>query len=166
MAVMKARIIRTLPMRRLRSIFAGFLLLTALGSVSYAGDELRIVLLDSKDAHPLRGKLVCLKFPALKPTDAVVEHPRDCQRTDAGGTAVFSLPDPAPETVDVFFSSDGLMPCFSPPTVSLPEAMDKGAVMDNTCGPAETDTTETGELILFAHQKSLREALGSVRNEF
>jgi hypothetical protein len=150
----------------LRRIFGGIFLLVALGGMSYAGDELKIVLLDSKDAHPLRGKLVCLKFPVANPAAAVVEHSRDCQRTDSGGTATFPLPDPPPEKVDVYFSTDGLIPCFSPHTVSLADAMDKGTVMDNTCGSADTDTTETGELILFAHQKTLREALGSVRNEF
>jgi len=152
--------------RLVRSIFGGFLLLVALGCLCYAGDDLKIVLLDSKDAHPLRGKLVCLKYPVANPNAAVVEHPRDCRRTDSGGTATFALPDPAPENVDVFFSSDGLIPCFSPHTVTLADAMDKGAVMSNTCGDASTDTTQTGELVLFAHQKSLKEAMDSVRNEF
>lgn len=153
-------------MTRMRPIFGVLLLTMALGCLSYAGDDLKIVLLDSKDAHPLRGKLVCLKFPVANPSAAIVEHPRDCQRTDSGGTASFTLPDPAPEKVDVFFATDGLIACFSPHTVVLADAMEKGTAMDNTCGPAETDTTETGELILFAHQKTLKEALDSARNEF
>jgi hypothetical protein len=166
MAVMKARIMDRLPMHSLRSIFGACLLLAGLGGLAQARDDLKIVLLDSKDAHPLHGKLVCLKFPVSNPNDAVVEHPRDCQRTDSGGTALFALPDPAPEKVEVFFATDGLQPCFSPHTVALSGAMDKGEVMENTCGDADTDTTETGELILFAHQKSLKEALDSVRNEW
>jgi len=156
----------TLPVPSLRSIVGGLLLVVSLGCLAQARDDLKIVLLDSKDAHPLRGKLVCLKFPVANPNEAVVEHPRDCRRTDSGGTALFALPDPAPEKVEVFFATDGLQPCFSPHTVTLSGAMDKGEVMDNTCGDADTDTTETGELILFAHQKSLKEALDSVRNEW
>lgn len=150
----------------LRSIFAGLLILVAFGCLSRAGDDLKIVVLDSKDAHALRGKLVCLKFPVSDPNASVIEHPRDCQRTDSGGTATFALPDPAPEKVEVFFATNGLTPCFSPHTVALADAMDKGTKMDNTCGDADTDTTETGELILFAHQKSVKEALDSARNEF
>lgn len=153
-------------MRYLRSIFGVSSLLLALACLSHAGDKLKMVLLDSNDAHPLRGKLVCLKFPVSNPADAIVEHPRDCQRTDSGGTASFELPNPAPEKVEVFFATDGLRPCFAPHTVALGEAMDKGMVMDNTCGTASTDTTETGEVVLFAHQKSLKEALDSVRNEW
>jgi hypothetical protein len=137
---------------------------------SFAGHsraaELKIVVLDSNTAHPLHGKLVCLKFPVTNPYAAIVEHPRDCQRTDSGGTALFALPDPAPEKLEVFFATDGLRPCFSPHTVVLAAAMDKGTVMENTCGKASTDTTEVGEMILFAHQKSLKEAWDTVRNEW
>jgi hypothetical protein len=150
----------------LRSIFGVLWLLVTLLCFSYGSDSLKIVVLDSKDAHPLRGKLVCLKFPVNNPAAPIVEHPRDCQRTDPGGAATFDLPDPTPEKVEVFFSTDGLIPCFSPHTVALADALDKGTSMDNTCGPASTDTTETGELILFAHQKTLKEALDSVRNEW
>ena len=153
-------------MRSLRSIFGVSLLLVTFGCFSYAADNLKIVVLDSKNAHPLRGKLVCLKLPVTHPADAVVEHPRDCQRTDSGGTATFVLPDPSPEKVEVFFATDGLVPCFSPHTVALADALDKGTTMPNTCGPADTDTTETGELILFAHQKSIKEAVDAVRNEW
>jgi hypothetical protein len=148
----------------IRYIF-GLLLLLGLGGVGHAA-KLKVVVLDSNSAHGLRGKLVCLKFPATNPADAIVEHARDCQRTDSGGTAVFALPDPAPEKVEVFFATDGLRPCFSPHTVTLADAMDKGMVVKNTCGTASTDTTETGEVILFAHQKSLKEALDSVQNEW
>ncbi len=153
-------------MNPLRSIFRALSLLLALSCLGHAGDELKIVVLDSNTAHPLHGKLVCLKFPAANPSDAIVEHPRDCQRTDFGGTATFKLPDPEPQKVEVFFATDGLQPCFSPHTVVLADAMDKGAVMENTCGKASTDTTEVGEMVLFAHQKSWKEAWDSVRNEW
>lgn len=153
-------------MRIARVISLGLLLFGALGAVVRASDNLKIVVLDSNDAHPLRGKVVCIKFPVANPSAAIVEHPRDCQRTDSGGAASFVLPDPAPVKLEVFFATDGLRPCFSPHTVVLTDAMDKGTVMDNTCGSASTDTTETGEMILFAHQKSLKEALDTVRNEF
>lgn len=164
--MIKARILEPHPVLSLRSIFGACLLLLGLGCLARAGDDLKVVLLDSKDGHALRGKLVCLKFPVSNPNDAIVEHPRDCRRTDSGGTALFVLPDPKPEKVEIFFATDGLEPCFSPHTVALAGAMGDGAVIHNTCGPANTNTTETGELILFAHQKSLKEALESVRNEW
>lgn len=147
-------------------MFGGLWLLLALAGVGHAGDSLKIVVLDSNTAHGMRGKIVCIKFPVANPADPIVEHPRDCQRTDSGGSASFALPDPKPEKVEVFFATDGLRPCFSPHTVALADAMDKGVVMKNTCGKASTDTTETGEMILFAHQKSWKEAFDSVQNEW
>jgi len=44
--------------------------------------------------------------------------------------------------------------------------MTDGMVAKNTCSDASTDTTETGELVLFVHQKGIKEALDSTRNEF
>jgi hypothetical protein len=150
----------------LKNISCGLLLLVALAGTALAGDDLKIVVLDSSTGHALRGKLVCIIFPVSNPADPVVERPRECRRTDSAGTAAFPLPDPMPAKVEVFFSTNGLIPCFSPHTVVPADAMGKGMVMDNTCGDASTDTTETGEVILFAHQKTLREAMESVRNEF
>ncbi len=141
------------------------LLLFALGHTSRAAD-LKIVILDSKTGHALRGKLVCITLPAANPADPVVERPRECHRTDSGGTAAFMLSDPAPETVDVSFATDGLIPCFAPHTFTVADAMKMGVVAKNTCGDASTDTTETGEVVLFGHQKSLKEALNSARDEF
>jgi hypothetical protein len=132
----------------------------------YAGDDLKIVVLDSKDGHALKGKLVCIFWPASNPSDPIVQHARDCQRTDAGGTAVFSLHDPAPAKIDVTFSSNGLIPCFSPETFMVADALKGGMVARNTCGSATTDTTENGEVVVFGHQKSLKEAMNSARNEF
>lgn len=157
-----AEVSRLMPVRHI--IALALLLFWGVGDGRAA--ELKVVVLDSNTAHGLRGKLVCLKFPVARPADPVVEHSRDCQRTDSGGTAAFALPNPEPETVEIFFATDGLRPCFSPPTVALDAAMDTGMVMDNTCGKASTDTTETGEVVLFAHQKSLKEALDTVQNEW
>jgi hypothetical protein len=66
----------------------------------------------------------------------------------------------------VSLASDGLTPCFAPNTFAVSEAMQGGTVSKNTCGDADTDTIETGEVVVFAHQKSLREAINSARNEF
>lgn len=151
-------------MRSLQYISAG-LLLFALTIASHAAD-LKVVVLDSKDGHALKGKLVCIKLPPDEPNAPVVEHVRNCQRTDSGGVATFALSDPVPVTVDVSLASDGLTPCFAPNTFAVSEAMQAGMVARNTCGDADTDTTETGEVVVFAHQKSLREAMSTVRNEF
>jgi hypothetical protein len=151
-------------MRSLRYIFVG-VLLVVLTVASHAAD-LKVVVLDSKDAHALKGKLVCIKLPPADPNAPVIEHVRNCQRTDLGGVATFALSDPVPVTVDVSLASDGLTPCFAPNTFAVSEAMKGGMVARNTCGDADTDTTQTGEVVVFAHQKSLREAMSSVRNEF
>jgi hypothetical protein len=151
-------------MRSLRYAFVA-LLLFALTGASHATD-LKVVVLDSKDGHALKGKLVCINLPPDDPNAPVIEHVRNCQRTDSGGVATFALADPAPVTVDVSLASEGLTPCFAPHTFPVSDAMKAGMVSRNTCGDADTDTTETGEVIVFAHQKSLREAMNSVRNEF
>jgi hypothetical protein len=154
-----------MPLRFRRYAFA-WLLLFGLGRMANAAVDLKVVVLDSKDGHALKGKLVCISLPLANPSDPVVQHPRDCQRTDSGGTATFSLREPAPQTVDITLASDGLVPCFSPHTFPLADAMKVGLVANNTCGSASTDTTETGEVVVFGHQKSLKEAMNSVRNEF
>jgi len=141
-------------------------LLVGLGRCCYAGDDLKVVVLDSKDAHALKGKLVCILWPANNPSDPVVQHARDCQRTDSGGTATFTLVDPMPPKVEITLSSNGLVACFSPETFVVADAMKEGTVARNTCGSATTDTTETGEVVVFGHQKSLKEAMNSARNEF
>ena len=142
---------------------AVWLLLLGLGTFANAADDLKVVVLDSKTGHSLRGKLVCITFPSSEP---VVEKPRACQRTDSTGTAAFSLPDPAPEKVDVALSTNGLVPCFSPHTFVIADAIKIGLVARNTCGDATTDTTETGELVVYGHQKGIKETLNSSRNEF
>ncbi len=141
-------------------------LLLALGRWSYAGDDLKVVVLDSKDGHALKGKLVCITWPATSPTDPVVQSSRDCQRTDSGGTALFALPDPGPPKVEVTLASNGLVACYSPEKFVVADAMKEGMVARNTCGSATTDTTENGEVVVFGHQKSLKEAMNGVRNEF
>jgi hypothetical protein len=154
-----------MPIRFLRYVIAGLLLLFGLGRFGYASEDLKVVLLDSKDGHALKGKLVCITWPN-NPKDPVVQRPRDCQRTDSGGTATFALQDPAPQKIEVTLSSNGLISCFSPEIFVIEDAMKGGTVARNTCGSASTDTTEDGEVVVFAHQKSLKEAMNSVRNEF
>ncbi len=144
----------------------GLVLLLLLGSVSYAADDLKVVVLDSKDGHGLRGKLVCITLPTDPREPVVLEQTRVCHRTDSTGTAPFRLEDPVPEKVDITFSSDGLVPCFSQHSFVVADAMKMGTVAKNTCGDASTDTTEAGEVVLFGHQKSIKEAMDTVRNEF
>jgi len=141
------------------------LLVFGLGCLSHAAD-LKVVVLDSKSGHALHGKLVCILVPAGKSEGPVVYPSRECRRTDSGGTAAFALPDPAPETVKVELSTNGLVPCFASQPFVVADAMKDGMVAKNTCGDADTSTTETGEVVLFAHQKGVKETLGSARNEF
>ncbi len=150
---------------RVRNQISLCLLLFGLVHFSQASD-LNIVLLDSNSGHPLRGKLVCISFPAADSQGPVISKVRDCHRTDSVGTAAFSLPDPEPEKVEVAPASNGLVSCFSPHTFAVAEAMKTGVVAENTCGDATTDTTQTGEVVLYVHQKGVRETVGSVRNEF
>jgi hypothetical protein len=155
-----------MPKHFLRYVLAGMFFLSGLAHLGYAADDLKVVLLDSKDGHALKGKLICIRWQVTKTTDVIVQYARDCQRTDSGGTATFSLQDPQPPTVEVVLSSNGLISCYSPESFAVADAMSAGTVAKNTCGSASTDTTESGEVVVFAHQKSLKEATNSVRNEF
>lgn len=150
-------------MRFCRHISAALLLLLSLGAAGYAAD-LKIVVLDSKDGHPLRSKLVCVTFPTKDPI--AVNQPRMCNRTDTTGAATFLLPDPAPESVKVDLASNNLVPCFASQAFSVAVAMKDGLVAKNTCGGGTTDTTETKELVVYGHQKGMKEVLGSTRDEF
>ena len=82
------------------------------------------------------------------------------------GAATFVLPNPPPETVNVAPATSGLIPCFPPNAFHVADAMKEGVVAENTCGDAATETTQAGEVVLFAHQKSIREVLNSTRGEF
>jgi len=149
-----------------RHIPAALLLLFGFGHLSYAAD-LKFVLLDSKSGHPLRWKLVCISFPVGNSANPiVVDQPRGCRRTDSSGTAAFTMPDPAPDTVHVVLGSNGLIECFAPQAFPVSAAMKTGVVAQNTCGSASTSTTEAGEVVLFGHQKNLWQVLRSWDDEF
>jgi len=150
-------------MTRARAFFS---LLFLLAPALYAADDFKVVLLDSKDGHVLRGKLICLMFPIGDPKGGVIEHGRECRRTDSTGAAGFSLPEGDLARIQIALASDGLVPCFTAHDLDLAEALKTGAVAPNTCDKAETDTTEPGELVVFAHQTSLWEAMKARRNEF
>ncbi|MGA2902699.1 MAG: hypothetical protein ABSD98_02630 [Candidatus Korobacteraceae bacterium] len=153
-------------MRFCRGISAGLVLLIGVGQISYAAD-LKIVLLDSKSGHPLRWKLVCVSFPVDNSANPiVVGQPRGCRRTDSLGAAEFTLPDPAPDKVDVALGTNGLIECFAPQTFPVADAMKAGVVANNTCGDASTDLTEPGEVVVFGHQKNFWEVLRSLDDEF
>lgn len=152
-------------MRALSRFLALFLLL-GFAFLCRAEDDLKVTLLDSKDGHSLHGKLICISFPISSANSPVVERARDCRRTDSGGTASFSLPDPAPDTIEIRLATNGLVECFRHRSFALTEAMESGVVAKNTCGDASTDTTQTGEVVLFAHQTSLWQALRSHNDEF
>jgi len=145
-----------------------FVLLTALfvPVLALGADDLKVVLLDSKDGHGMRGKLVCIAFPTDDSQAGIVQHSRDCRRTDSGGAVEFTLPEGALAKVQLRLASDGLVPCFDYSSINLMEALRTGTVAANTCGEAKTETTEPGELVLFAHQTSLWEAMKARRNEF
>src|ERR1700759_5051014 len=49
-----------------------FPLLLFLVPAMFAADDFKVVVLDSKDAHALRGKLVCLTYPVGDPHGGVV----------------------------------------------------------------------------------------------
>src|SRR5262249_23067808 len=132
----------------------------------YAADDFKVVLLDSKDAHALRGKLVCLTYPVGDPHSGVVHRGRECRRTDSTGAAAFTLPEGELEKIQVAMASDGLVGCYPWHDVNIAEALKTGIVASNTCADANTATTEPGELVLFAHQTSAWEAMKSRRNEF
>ena len=152
-------------MRVHRYSFALLFWLLTLGT-SHAADDLNIVLLDSKTGHGLQGKLVCISFPPENSSEHIVMENRECHRTDSSGSAAFGLPDPVPQKVKVQMGSNGLVACFEPHEFTVSEAMKLGLVAKNTCGDASTDTTQTGELILYAHQMSLWETLKARRDEF
>ena len=142
-----------------------FLLATFAG-LCRADDDLKVVVLDSKTGNAMHGKLVCISFPLGDANAAVIERARDCRRTDSGGSAAFSLPDPAPGKIEIRLASDRLIECFSGRDFVITEAMQTGIVAKNTCGDASTDTTQVGEVVLFAHQNSLWDAMKSHHNEF
>ncbi len=152
-------------MRLAIRILTACVLLFVLGPISHATD-LKVVLLDSQSGHAMRGKLVCLSFPPANPANPVINQARECRRTDGNGIAAFPMPDPTPQTVNVALATDRLVPCFAPLTFDVAPAMKTGVVAKNTCGAASTDTTETGEVVLFGHQRSVWDALKSVRDEF
>jgi len=149
---------------KLERVAAALLLMLGLGCIGYAAD-LQVVVLDSKDGHALRGKLVCISVPPSK-SEPVVYSSRECHRTDSDGTATFPMPEAPPETVKVELSTNGLVPCFAPKPFVVADALKGGVVAKNTCGDAETSTTEPGEVVLYAHQKGIKETMGSTRNEF
>src|SRR5208283_2590835 len=72
----------------LRSLRYGFVALLLFGSINCAADDLKVVVLDSKDGHALRGKLVCIMLPANPRDPVILEQSRVCHRTDSGGTAL------------------------------------------------------------------------------
>lgn len=144
--------------------FVMLILLLGVG-IAHAADDLKIVLLDSKDGHALHGKLVCISYSTGNPADPIKQLSRECHRTDSGGSAAFRLSDPVPVKVTVVLGSAGLVPCFASATFAVADAMKVGMVAKNTCGDAGTETTQTGELVLFAHQKGLWEALKEKRDQ-
>lgn len=146
-----------------RQIAAALFLLLGFVQVAKATD-LKIVLLDSKTGHPMHSKLICVVFPSTDPI--VVDQARMCSRTDGTGTATFKLPDTDPQTVKVEMNSNNLEPCFAPEAFPIAEAMKDGFVATNTCGDETTTTKETGELVLYGHQKSLKQALDKARDEW
>jgi hypothetical protein len=151
---------------RLSICISAGLVVLGLSHVSYAAD-LKVVLLDGKSGHPLRWKQVCVSFPAGDAkTPTAADKARGCQRTDSVGAAEFQLPDPVPETVNIVLVTNGLAECYAPRTFPLAEAMKSGVVAKNTCGDATTNLTETGEVVLFGHQKNLWQALRGWDEEF
>jgi hypothetical protein len=133
---------------------------------AFCADNLKVVLLDSKDGHVLRGKLVCILIPTGDPRGGLVERTHECRRTDSTGTAGFQLPEGELEKVEVNLASDGLRQCFKSKSINMAEALKTGTVAPNTCDNAKADTIQPGELVLFAHQTSAWDAMKSLRNEF
>lgn len=153
-------------MRAPTFICAVLFLLAGLSQMGRA-DDLKVVLLDSKDGRPMHGKLVCIFYRTGDPKSPIADdQARECHRTDSTGTAEFAMPDPAPEKVKVELSTNNLMPCFASQLFAIADAMKEGMVAKNTCGGDTTDTTETGELVVYGHQKSVKEIMESSRNEF
>lgn len=150
-------------MQFLRQIAAALFLLFGFVQVGHATD-LKVVLLDSKTGHAMHSKLICVVFPSTEPI--VASQARMCSRTDGTGTATFKLPDTDPQTVKVDLNSNNLEPCFKPEAYSLAEAFKDGLVATNTCADETTTTKDPGELVLYGHQKSVKEALGQARDEW
>jgi hypothetical protein len=150
-------------MQFLRQIAAALFLLLGFVHVAKATD-LKVVLLDSKTGHAMHSKLVCVSFPISDPI--AVNQPRMCRRTDNTGTATFRLPDTDPQTVKVELNSNNLEPCFKSEAFLLADALKDGFVAKNICADETTTTKDPGELVLYGHQKSLKEALGTTRDEW
>jgi len=150
-------------MPSIKQIAAALFLILGFVRVANAGD-LKIVLLDSKTGNPMHSKLICVVFPVNDPI--VVNQARKCSRTDGTGTATFRLPDTDTQTVKVDLASNNLEPCFRPQAYSLAEALKDGLVAKNTCADDTTSTRDPGELVLYGHQKSVKEALGQARDEW
>jgi hypothetical protein len=150
-------------MPSLKQIAAALFLLTGFVQVANAAD-LKIVLLDSKSGNPLHSKLVCVIFSSTEP---IVANPaRSCIRTDGTGTATFQVPASDPQSVKVDLATNNLVPCFAPQEYSIVDAAKDGLVARNTCRGGTTETKDPGELVLYAHQKSVKEALGQARDEW
>ena len=152
----------TNPMLR-GCLWIGLLVLSGLGAISHATD-LKVVVLDSKEGKPMHSKLVCIAFPNTDPI--VTNQRRMCGRTDSTGTAAFRLPEPVPDTVKVELGTNNLMPCYAQQAFEVADALKDGLVAKNTCADGTTETRETGEVVVYAHQKSVKEVLGTARDEF
>jgi hypothetical protein len=150
-------------MQSLKQIAAALFLLFGFVQVGHATD-LKVVLLDSKTGNAMHSKMICVVFPSTEPI--VANQARMCSRTDGTGTATFRLPDTDPQTVKVELNSNNLEPCFKPGAYSLAEAFKDGLVATNTCADETTTTKNPGELVLYGHQKSVKEALGQARDEW
>lgn len=150
-------------MPSIKQIAAALFLILGFVHVANATD-LKIVLLDSKTGNPMHSKLICVVFPVNDPI--VVSQARMCSRTDSTGTATFRLPDTDTQTVKVDLASNNLEPCFRSQAYSLAEALKDGLVAKNTCAEDTTSTRDPGELVLYGHQKSVKEALGQARDEW
>jgi len=140
------------------------LLLPGLGAVSQATD-LKVVVLDAKEGKPMRSKLVCIAFPTSDPI--VVNQQRMCGRTDTTGTAVFRLPDdPMPQKLKVELSTNNLEPCYTSQIFKIADVLQVGQVAKNTCADGTTETRDPGEVVVYAHQKSVKEVLNQTRDEW
>ena len=139
-------------------------MVSALAVVSQATD-LKVVVLDSKEGKPMKSKLVCVLFPTTDPI--VTNRQRMCGRTDSTGTAAFRLPDdPMPQTVKVELGTNNLVPCYTAQTFAIADVLKDGVVARNTCADGTTETRDPGEVVVYAHQKSVKEALGTARDEW
>jgi hypothetical protein len=150
-------------MQLIKQIFAALFLLLGFVQVANATD-LKVVLLDSKTGQPMHSKLICVFFLVSDPI--AVNQPRVCQRTDSTGTATFRLPDTDTQKVKVELATNNLAPCYKAQAFPLADALKDGFVAKNMCADETTTTKDPGELVLYGHQKSLKEALGQARDEW